>query len=138
MQAVSRLFGWGTSTLSSRLSVGEMTDEQIEKIATLFNMRKDDLILKPDSGPVTAAEATAGDADMIISYICDIGKIQTEILREIKDFRKDVVVAIDTVNGNVAVCAKETHNTGEAVRNGSVAINKNVSNIYNHLKFGGK
>lgn len=140
MSATSRLFGYGANTISSNLNYGKMNEEMIDKIILLLNLKKEDIILQPKPEQVGGVKQEKPDTetDKIISYICDIGKIQTDILRELKELHDDTKTLLTAVNTNIIDTTTELHQTTENVRNFSVATNQNMNKIHNLMKYGGK
>ena len=137
VSVVSKMMGCGESTLSSRLSQGKMTEELLEKIATLFSVKKETLLAKPSTEQVLGG-VEQNSTEKIISYIQDVGKILTEINREIKELHNDMKTFLTALNTNVMDTTVELHQTAENVRNHSVSTNQNMNKIHNLMKYGGK
>lgn len=138
MSAASKLLGYGSSTLSSRLSQKEMTEEMVDKIVDLMNLKKSDIVIFPKSSGGVECKKEAGDTDKIISFICDVGKIQTDMLRELKELHDDMNKFMQAINTNIIDTTAELHQTSENVRNHSVSTNEKMNKIHNLMKYGGK
>ena len=140
MSATSRLFGYGANTISSNLNYGKMNEEMIDKIILLLNLKKEDIILRPEPEQAGGVEQEKPDTETnkIISYICDIGKIQTDILRELKTIHDDARQLLTAVNTNIIDTTSELHQAVENVKNHAVATNQNMNKIHNLMKYGGK
>lgn len=139
MSATSRLFGYGANTISANLNSGKMQEGMLDKIILLLNLKKEDIILQHEPEQVyTEQEKPDTETNKIISYICDIGKIQTDILRELKELHDDTKTLLTAVNTNIIDTTTELHQTTENVRNFSVATNQNMNKIHNLMKYGGK
>ena len=139
MSATSRLFGYGANTISAALSSGKMQEGMLDKIILLLNLKKEDIILQDEAEQVDAKqEKPDTETDKIISYICDIGKIQTDILRELKTIHDDAKQLLTAVNTNIIDTTSELHQAVENVKNHAVATNQNMNKIHNLMKYGGK
>lgn len=139
MSATSRLFGYGANTISANLNSGKMQEGMLDKIILLLNLKKEDIILQDEPEQVhTEQEKPDTETDKIISYICDIGKIQTDILRELKELHNNMNDFLKAVNTNVIDTTSELHQTTENIKNFSVATNQNMNKIHNLMKYGGK
>lgn len=136
---VSRSLGYSSNTIAACLSRGEMREEMIDKLSLLLGIKKEDIMLPPETiKPVKVQKTQETDADRIVSYICDIGKIQTDILRELKDLHDEMNKYMQAINTNMIDATAEMHQTSEAVRNHGVATNQNMNKIHNLIKYGGK
>ena len=136
---VSRSLGYGSNTISACISRGEMREEMIDRLSLLLNLKKEDITLPLEaSKPVKKQKSPEADIDRIVSYICDIGKIQTDILRELKELHSDINKSMLAVNTNIIDATRELHQTTENVKNHSVATNQNMNKIHNLMKYGGK
>lgn len=136
---VSKTFGYGANTISACLSRNEMTEEMVDKLSLLLNLKKEDIMLPPETNKnVQVQKSPKTDADKIISYICDIGKIQTDTLRELKELHDEMCKYMQAINTNMIDATAEMHQTSEAVRNHGVATNQNMNKIHNLIKYGGK
>lgn len=140
MSATSRLFGYGANTISSNLNYGKMQEEMIDKIVLLLNLKKEDIILQSEPEQVGGVEQEKPDTetDKIISYICDIGKIQTDMLRELKELHNNIKELLTAVNTNILDGNTENHGAAENIKNFAVATNQNLNKIHNLMKYGGK
>ena len=110
-----------------------------DEIAAEFGLKKEDIILQPEpeQGGVEQEKPNM-ETDKIISYICDIGKIQTDILRELKTIHDDAKQLLTAVNTNIIDTTSELHQAVENVKNHAVATNQNMNKIHNLMKYGGK
>ena len=136
---VSRTLGYGSNTIAVCLSRSEMREEMIDKLSLLLNLKKEDIILPQDTSKnVHVQKSPKTETDRIVSYICDIGKIQTDILRELKELHDDMNKFMQAINTNIIDTTAELHQTAEAVRNHGVATNQNMNKIHNLMKYGGK
>ena len=136
---VSRTLGYGSNTISACLSRSEMKEEMIDKLSLLLNLGKEDIILPPEGNETAHTQkGQKTETDRIISYICDIGKIQTDILRELKELHDEMNKHMQAINTNMIDATVEMHHTSEAVRNHGVATNQNMNKIHNLIKYGGK
>lgn len=135
----STLLGYGRNTITAALSNGRMSDDMFNKIVLLLDVNEEDAMLYaiPEQG-VVKQETIKETPGNIISYICDIGKIQTDILRELKELHDDTKTLLTAVNTNIIDTTTELHQTTENVRNFSVATNQNMNKIHNLMKYGGK
>lgn len=139
MSATSRLFGYGANTISANLNSGKMQEGMLDKIILLLNLKKEDIILQHEPEQVyMEQEKPDTETDKIISYICDIGKIQTDMLRELKELHNNIKELLTAVNTNILDGNTENHGTAENIKNFAVATNQNLNKIHNLMKYGGK
>lgn len=125
-----------SNSISASLTQGSMPEDRLEKICAILDI------------PIEKAKITADEKSQVgveqpskkdvISYICDIGKIQTDILREIKELHDSMTKLLTAVNTNVIDTTSELHQVAEGVKNHSVATNQNMNKIHNLMKYGGK
>ena len=142
---ISRALGHHENHISANLSYGKMDIELLDKLCMILGINKNDVIRKtppkktqkPQGGVEKGPDPDAG-TEKIVSYICDLGKIQTEMLRELHDLRSDRKELLNAVNTNILDGNVEAHNTAENVKNFAVATNQNLNKIHNLMKYGGK
>lgn len=142
---ISRALGHHENHISANLSYGKMEADLLDKLCMILGIDKADVIRKapqekpqkPQGGVEENPDPDAG-TEKIISYICDLGKIQSELLRELHDLRGDTKELLNAVNTNILDGNVEAHNTAENVKNFAVATNQNLNKIHNLMKYGGK
>lgn len=135
--SISRALGFSDNYISSRLSEGEIPDDRLEKICMVLNISPESVKLEKDPQKTDGGVTTLQEKD-IISYICDVGKILTDLLRETKELHDDTKAYLTALNTNIIDSTTELRQVGETVRNHSVATNQNMNKMHNLMKYGGK
>lgn len=136
-----RQMGRSEKYIFNKFVNGALSPADAKIIAALFGINPvtyvidEPKIMKPQ---VVVGKGSIADTDKIISYICDVGKILTDILRETKEMRDDIKALLTAINTNVIDTTSELHQASEAIRNHGVATNQNMNKIHNLMKYGGK
>lgn len=149
-----RMFGLTTNRISSCMYQGSMRQDELERICMLLNVKFEDMKakepekLKEQKEPGVKAGGEAYEQAMlyavtnaskqIVSYIQDLGKIQTDLLREIKELRADIRRANEASYTQADELAKQAHAAAEKAGNYYVAANGHLNKIYNQMKYGAK
>lgn len=138
-RGISVALGRQENHIASCLNIGKMDEDLLEKICVILGIPVDSVKKQPpEKREKPQGGVTHGDQDKIISYICDLGKIQTDMLREIKELRNGIKELLTAVNTNILDGNTESHNAAENIKNFAVATNQNLNKIHNLMKYGGK
>lgn len=137
-RGISVALGRQENHISSCLNIGKMDEDLLEKICVILGIPVSDVKKQPPEKREKPQGGVKSDPDKIISYICDLGKIQTDMLRELKELRNDIKELLAAVNTNILDGNTENHNAAENIKNFAVATNQNLNKIHNLMKYGGK
>lgn len=113
-----------------------MDEVQMKVIPKLNPVSASDL-LKEDEKPSDAFKTYAAineNTELVISYMQDLGKIQTEILRELKETRNLIKEMTEKHNREFHELDIYLRNSGAEARKSREATNNNLINIHNYIQ----
>lgn len=142
-----RMFGFTTNRISSCMYSGSMRQDELERICMLLNVKFEDMKAKEPEKPKEQKEpvvkaggeayeqamlyAVTNASKQIVSYIQDLGKIQTDLLREINELRADIRRANEATIAQASAAAEKANNY-------YVAASGRMEKIFNQMKYGAK
>lgn len=135
MSSFSKMIGKDSNHLSARLHIGTLDEGTLDKICTMFDVKKVDLIVRqeepkpePKADPKTAP---AINLTQIEEKLKDLYAAQFEIVQQLKLLNKEQPVneafRVDTL--------KVLNEILDTMKNMKVEMHSDQQKLYNHLKF---
>lgn len=151
---VSKLLGYNDKAVSNWFVRGKMPSGIFEKICDVLSVKPEDAIM-PEQEPAdkeqppAAGEPSASMAqaliyatnksnDTIISYIQDVGKIMTDMLRENRELRTELKLLKDQLAVQQNSTLKILNAMADRNDRFFVSSNSIMNKILNQMKYGGQ
>ena len=135
MSSFSKMIGKDGNYLSARLHIGTLDEGTLDKICTMFDTKKETLIVLPEE-PKTEPKADpkavpAINLTQIEERLKDIDAVQLEIVQQLKMLNKEQPVN-EAFRVDVLKVLNEILDT---IKNMKVEAHADQQKLYNHFKF---
>lgn len=151
----SRFLGMPDNGMSAALNRGSLRKETLDRLCSILDIPVEKCIAieKPkEETPTPEKDATSANDNAIqalifaigqyhkdiVSYLQDLGKIQTELLRSVKDMHKDLLEAQSVSNGKKDELITLLTDAKDCGKNFHVSCNSHLNKIFNQMKYSPK
>lgn len=135
MSSFSKMIGKDSNHLSARLHIGTLDEGTLDKICTMFDAKREDLIVRQEEPkPEPKADPKAASAinlTQIEEKLKDIDAVHLEIVQQLKMLNKEQPVN-EAFRVDVLKVLTEILDT---MKNMKVETHADQQKLYNHLKF---
>ena len=100
IRGMSREMGKKEAYLESRLYSRTMALSDFKLMCLMAGMKEEDKQAEPEK-KVDVKGCIDENTELVISYIQELGKIQTELLRELKEMKKDQKEQLEAISGKM-------------------------------------
>lgn len=98
LDRLSTEMGHAHAFMTQRLQAGQMQISDVKLMCLLTGMKEEDVKKKEEPAPPDKSADLMQAAELVVSYIQDLGKIESDMLREIKELREDLKTALTLMN----------------------------------------
>ena len=136
MRILSENVGMNKNALSACLNSGRIDKLFLRYLCAELGLDYDRATTLPEEKPVAPTGGAMDTAELIVSYIQDVGKINSDIVREVRETRGKTDEALLKLNGTLAELLALLRSMSSENRQYHTNINNKLVELNNRLTSG--